>query len=721
MSYKSFKSLKLVFLMLAAVALMAGPSFALTKNLAVVEAEWLPPGGTLGTDEIPMWAFVDDPVTCPTTPVPWNVGPKIVVPTAEGLTINLRNCLSEPVSVVIPGQSMPATGTFPVWTDGSAGARTSASQRVRSFTAEAAPAGGTQSYTWGSFKAGTYLYHSGTHPQVQVQMGLYGAAGKLFSAGNAYDGVAFNSERDLLFSEIEPVLHAAVDDGSYGTTGPTSTLDYDPKYFLINGEAFEVGDACIDTGLNAGDSILLRMMNAGLRELGPMILGARWDVVAEGGNKYPFAKDQYSVLLPAMGTKDVIFTPNRTGDFPIIERRTNLTNPDPTSAGATTVGGMQTCLAVTGGNSTPVVAISSPPDGATFTPGTSITFTGTAIDVEDGDISADLVWTSSIDGTISPAVGSASFSATLSLGIHTITASVTDSSGASGSASIIVNSNTAPVVTITAPPDPTTIDEGVSITFTGTAIDAGEDGDISASLSWSSSIDGHIGDTASVTTSSLSGGTHTITASVTDSLGGSDSDTVSVTVTPGNTAPVVTITNPSTGATFTQVDSIPFSGTATDAEESGISGADLNWTSSLNGGPPSNIGTGASFSTTLLVGTHSIVASVTDTGVPPLEGSDSITVHIIEANPDTLTCKKADYKAQNDRLTIEVVSDDLPKGNRIITGVVDGGDPFIIPVKNPGSDVYRIVIQPFPNPDPGPSSVFTATSDLGGMCTIPVN
>jgi hypothetical protein len=67
----------------------------------------------------------------------------------------------------------------------------------------------------------------------------------------------------------------------------------------------------------------------------------------------------------------------------------------------------------------------------------------------------------------------------------------------------------------------------------------------------------------------------------------------------------------------------------------------------------------------------------------------------------------------------------LPKGNRIITGVVGGGDPFDIPVKNAGSDVYRIVIQPYmdaipPNPDPTGLS-FTATSDIGGFCTTTVN
>ena len=58
MNYKKFcRQFKLPALALAALALAAAPSFAV--ELAAVPAEWLPPGGTVGVDEIPMWAFVD--------------------------------------------------------------------------------------------------------------------------------------------------------------------------------------------------------------------------------------------------------------------------------------------------------------------------------------------------------------------------------------------------------------------------------------------------------------------------------------------------------------------------------------------------------------------------------------------------------------------------------------------------------------------------------------
>ena len=90
-------------------------------------------------------------------------------------------------------------------------------------------------------------------------------------------------------------------------------------------------------------------------------------------------------------------------------------------------------------NSPPSVSITSPADGSSFDSGTAISFSGTAIDPEDGDITSGLVWTSSIDGEVGAA---ASFLATLSDGVHTITASATDGGGKSGSDSVSVTVGT---------------------------------------------------------------------------------------------------------------------------------------------------------------------------------------------------------------------------------------------------------------------------------------
>ena len=84
----------------------------------------------------------------------------------------------------------------------------------------------------------------------------------------------------------------------------------------------------------------------------------------------------------------------------------------------------------------PAVKITSPTDGASFASGTTIQFTGTASDIEDGDLATRMEWISSKDGIIG---SGGSFSAILSDGTHTINAAVTDSGGKTGSYSITIN------------------------------------------------------------------------------------------------------------------------------------------------------------------------------------------------------------------------------------------------------------------------------------------
>ena len=92
-------------------------------------------------------------------------------------------------------------------------------------------------------------------------------------------------------------------------------------------------------------------------------------------------------------------------------------------------------------NDPPTVSITSPTDGSTFDSGATILFEGTAIDKEDGELTASLVWTSSIDGQIGTG---GSFSTILSDGNHTITAEVTDSGGKTRSDSIGITVGTPP-------------------------------------------------------------------------------------------------------------------------------------------------------------------------------------------------------------------------------------------------------------------------------------
>lgn len=167
----------------------------------------------------------------------------------------------------------------------------------------------------------------------------------------------------------------------------------------------------------------------------------------------------------------------------------------------------------------PTVKILSPANGASVTGGTSVTFSGSASDAKDGDISSKIAWKSNVAGSLGTG---ASISKTLTAGSHTVTATVTDSIGFTSATAIIVtvgsgSTNTAPAVTITSPANGATLTAGASTSFTGTASDT-QDGNISSRLVWRSSIDGQIGTGASFT-KALSAGSHTITATASDSAG----------------------------------------------------------------------------------------------------------------------------------------------------------------------------------------------------------
>ncbi len=74
-------------------------------------------------------------------------------------------------------------------------------------------------------------------------------------------------------------------------------------------------------------------------------------------------------------------------------------------------------------------------------------------------------------------------------------------------------------------------------------------------------------------------------------------------------APVVEITNPVSGSSFTQGENITFSGNSTDAEDGNLTGNSLVWTSDKDG----QIGTGASFSySDLSINNHIIKLTATD-------------------------------------------------------------------------------------------------------------
>ncbi|MEK7408022.1 MAG: S8 family serine peptidase [Acidobacteriota bacterium] len=88
-------------------------------------------------------------------------------------------------------------------------------------------------------------------------------------------------------------------------------------------------------------------------------------------------------------------------------------------------------------NQPPVVTVTSPPNGAAFICPMTVNFTGTASDLEDGDLTSSIAW--SDNGTGFGAGGSVSKSyACTEAGDHTVVARVTDSLGATDTDSVTI-------------------------------------------------------------------------------------------------------------------------------------------------------------------------------------------------------------------------------------------------------------------------------------------
>jgi len=288
------------------------------------------------TVDVPMWGFAvdaDSDLSTIGTEVPTVPGPMLTVSgVAPTLNVHVRNELPDPISIVIPGQPMILAPEKFADGDGR--------MRASSFTAST-DTGDIGTYTFANMKPGTHMYYSGTHPQVEVQMGLYGGVKVAPSPGIAYPGVPYTSELVVFYSEVDVDLHAAVDGGTYGVpgVGPTSTYDYNPDYFLVNGESFVPGQGpLVGGGMN--QTILLRFLNAGLTTHLPLLLGDDMRLIAEDGFLYPFAKTSYEVKLPALKTIDALWQPTSSASYPLLDRAHSLT------AGGLPFGGLLAAVSV---------------------------------------------------------------------------------------------------------------------------------------------------------------------------------------------------------------------------------------------------------------------------------------------------------------------------------------------------------------------------------------
>ena len=209
-------------------------------------------------------------------------GPTLIVTEGQTFDVILTNNLpvaAGNVSIVFPGNVMSGA------TGGVQG----------ELTQEAVP-GGTVTYTVTAPTPGTYQYHSGSQPDLQVEMGLYGALIVLPAApaqacstpiiatgGMAFDhaDACFDREYLFLLSEIDIDIHQAAEQ-QVGGDGPIvlPAGAYHSEYWLINGRAAPdtlaaAGDALLPhqpyniiPRMHPGERVLLRLIGAG-REMHP--------------------------------------------------------------------------------------------------------------------------------------------------------------------------------------------------------------------------------------------------------------------------------------------------------------------------------------------------------------------------------------------------------------------------------------------------------------------
>ncbi|MFA6901563.1 MAG: multicopper oxidase domain-containing protein [Gallionellaceae bacterium] len=218
-------------------------------------------------------------------------GPTLIVNQGDTITVNLSNTLPVPVSIIFPGQQGVSSSS------GTAGLL------VQEAAAMSGGIPGTVSYTFTALRAGTYHYHSGTQPSLQVEMGLVGAlivrpAGVADPLHQAYahPDTAFAREHLFVLTEIDPLIHQQVESQvALGLPVSVDTSMYHPVLWFINGR--NAPDTLLDANvpwlptqpyncmprMHPGEKLLMRVVGGG-RDLHPFHThGNNFWIVARDG------------------------------------------------------------------------------------------------------------------------------------------------------------------------------------------------------------------------------------------------------------------------------------------------------------------------------------------------------------------------------------------------------------------------------------------------------
>ncbi|HET9026943.1 MAG TPA: S8 family serine peptidase [Trueperaceae bacterium] len=285
------------------------------------------------------------------------------------------------------------------------------------------------------------------------------------------------------------------------------------------------------------------------------------------------------------------------------------------------------------GNVPPAITLSAGGDVPMNVP---VFLEATVTDLEDAFPCCSLTWTSSRDGVLGTDWQIQHTFTTV--GSRVITASATDSGGATSTASITLNVvNYAPVVTISAPLPGAEVFRTATVNLRGAATDRNEPNEELActALTWTSSnasdpfpLTGCIAQAAFATN-----GARTLTLTGTDGMGASGSASVSITVVdpPPNLPPTVQVTSPANGTSPPIDEPLTLSGTAVDPEDQGP--LTYQWTVKLGVQAPIVVGNSATVQWTPHAtypfdqeGTWSVEVRLTVTDAAGNVGSDFVTL-----------------------------------------------------------------------------------------------
>ena len=189
-----------------------GPAFSLTAKTASIST---PDGGSVF-----IWGLANQ------NGLAQYPAPTLIVQQGQTVSIDLTNNLPVPISLIFPGQENVVASAL-------------SGNTAQGILTLEANTSATVRYSFTARNLGTYVYHSGTNPNLQVNMGIVGAIivyppmmpGMHKHAYQSMDSM-YDVEYLFLLTEMDSRINALVERGEFAKI---DTSTFFPTYWFING------------------------------------------------------------------------------------------------------------------------------------------------------------------------------------------------------------------------------------------------------------------------------------------------------------------------------------------------------------------------------------------------------------------------------------------------------------------------------------------------------